>query len=184
MMGETSGLSWLDGKTWEQVTREERYFCAELFFAIRQDADARRFVQFLNGEAQRPIQGENWNPAYEVCFYRDIGKPKFSRKRTFDLALFSDDAIILIEAKAHQPFKRKQLKRLDGDRKKVAECTGVSEERIFLVGLVSSKYSPGTETQIHFDLMTTWRDLASRFADNDRSKRIFSRTDEIYQKAA
>lgn len=180
--GEPSGLSWLGGKTWGQVTREERHFCAELFYAIRQDDG--RFVRLLNSKAGRPIPETNWEPAYEICFYRDIGKPEFSQKRTFDLALFSDDAIILIEAKAHQGFDGDQLKRLDLDRKNVAECTGVSEEMIFLVGIISSKYNPRPKTQEHFDLMTTWRDLASCYADNDRVKRICCRADEIYRESA
>ena len=208
MMSKTNRLSWLCGKTWEQVTREERYFCAELFHAIRQDAC--QFVKFLNdkaerpGKEKRPEQGkdipekENWKAAYEICFYRDIrkwaerkgeSKPKFSPKRTFDLALFSDDAIILIEAKAHQPFEGKQLKQLDGDRKNVAACTGVSEEMIFLVGLVSCKYRPMPKTKERFDRMTRWSHLASFYADNDRLackdrdrlKRICCRANEIYR---
>ena len=198
MRTETNGLSWLGGKTWEQVTREERYFCAELFCAI--DRDPAAFVEFLNDEdkttrpakKERPKQGEaipkkeNWEAAYEICFYRDIrkgdeSKPKFSPKRTFDLALFSDDAIILIEAKAHQSFKGKQLKQLDCDRKKVAACTSVPKEKIFLVGLVSSQYTPMPETQRRFDRMTNWRALASFYKCNARLKRICCRANKIYR---
>ena len=50
-MSEVGGLDWLENrKTWAQVTREERFFCAELFFVIRQDV--RRFVEFLNASAR------------------------------------------------------------------------------------------------------------------------------------
>lgn len=186
MRGETNGLSWLGGKTWKQKTRAERYFCAELFCAIRQDEDG--FVKFLNdkaepcrSEAQLPIKGENWEAAYEACFYRDIGRQEFSQSHAFDLALFSDDAIILIEAKAHQYLSTAQLTVLSGDRNNVAKCTGVDEKMIFLVGLVSSKYSPQRPTKDHFDLMTTWEALASCYADK---KDIFNRANDIYQKAA
>ena len=158
---EASGLCWLGGETWGQVTREERYFCAELFSVIRQDF--RRFVKFLNlpdhkvGKTNRtmhwpiPETETNWDPAYEICFYRDIGfyrKPcgngtipadNFSQKRTFDLALFSNEAIILIEAKVHQGFGGKQLGDLKSDRKNVSKLTKVPEEKIFLVGLISSE---------------------------------------------
>lgn len=195
---EARDLSWLCGKTWGQVTREERYFCAELFFVIREDIrkDNHRFVQFLNREnhwkkAHRPIPKMNWDPAYEVCFYRDIArhyysigkdKPKgdFSQKRTFDLALFSNEAIILIEAKAHQGYTTDQLGWLDCDYKNVRKWVKVREEMIFRVGLISSKYRPVCDTQKHFDLIITWSGLACLYGDDARAKQIFSRADEIY----
>ena len=183
------GLSWLCEKTWEQVTREERYFCAELFFVIQKDN--RRFVQFLREKAhwpipemKRPIPEMNWNPAYEVSFYRDYDsmkdkpKGKFSHWRTFDLALFSNEAIILIEAKAHQGFNGEQLDELVSDRKNVRKLTKVEE--IFLVGLVSSKYKPRATTCERFDLIIRWRDLACWYGDDARAKQIFSRADAIY----
>ena len=188
------GLSWLCEKTWEQVSREERYFCAELFFVIQKDN--RRFVQFLREKAhwpipekKRPIPEMNWNPAYEVSFYRDIAKARkdsenpFTQQRSFqqhafDLALFSNEAIILIEAKAHQRFTGRQLKWLDSDRENVRKLTKVEE--IFLVGLISSKYWPEPPTRKHFDLIIRWRDLACWYGDDARAKPIFSRADVIF----
>ncbi len=198
---EASGPCWLNEKTWGQVTREERYFCAELFSVIRQDF--RRFVKFLNlpdhkvGKTNRTMHWPiletetNWDPAYEICFYRDIGfyrnsgkngtipAGEFSQKRTFDLALFSNEAIILIEAKVHQGFDGKQLGHLNSDRRNVSKWTKVPEEKIFLVGLISSEYHPRCKTQKHFDLIITWSGLACWYGDDHRAKQIFSRANSV-----
>src|SRR4051812_14610995 len=105
------GLSYFGHKTWAEITREERVFCAELYQVIR--ADPRRFTQFLNRVTDLVLIPEVfWDVGYEVCFYRDVldhrGEAKrgsgYSLKRTFDLCLFSEDVIVVIEAKAHQLF--------------------------------------------------------------------------------
>lgn len=185
-MSEASGLSWLEGRTWAEVTREERFFCAELFFVIRQDVPA--FVQFLDQEehwVKRTGRGvnsleinANWDPAYEACFYRDMGRLDVSRKRTFDLALFSDKTIILIEAKAHQGFDNKQLKSMARDRDEVAKLTGHAE--VLVAGIMSSGYKPKPETRTQFDLVVTWNDLARRYGTNEPVKRAFDRADGVY----
>jgi hypothetical protein len=65
-----------------------------------------------------------WDIAYEACFYRDFlhrfapkRKREFSTKRTFDLALFGNDGIIVIEAKAAEVFTADQARSFlrDGD---------------------------------------------------------------------
>lgn len=200
-MSEVGGLDWLENrKTWAQVTREERFFCAELFFVIRQDV--RRFVEFLNASARTSrvrkwakLDPEvAWEPAYEACFYRDLkhdsrriwvmGEESRSLlKRTFDLALFSSEAIILIEAKSHQGFDNKQLESIDDDRKNVARWTHKTDGRspkFLVVGLASSKYTPKSETRNHFDLMVAWNDLACLYGDDDRARRLFCRANDIY----
>ena len=101
---------YFDGLSWNNITREERAFCAELFFCIRKNPES--FVRFLFNEACLPsVLPGPWDTAYEVCLYRDFlhrfapeQKQEFSPKRTFDIALFSDEAIIIIEAKAAQIF--------------------------------------------------------------------------------
>jgi hypothetical protein len=40
------GFSYLGNKRWNEITRDERYFCAELFFDIKQDVN--QFVKWLN----------------------------------------------------------------------------------------------------------------------------------------
>ena len=201
-MGEANGLDWLeDGKTWAQVTREERFFCAELFFSIRQDV--RRFIRFLNASARTVGAGKwavldpeiDYEPTYEACFYRDlkhqdpriwlVGEVESRRllKRTFDLALFSNEAIILVEAKAHQSFDTKQLKSIDDDRTSIAGFVQRRTRRnvkLLVVGLTSSKYTPKPDTRSHFDLMVTWGDLVRLYGDDDRASRIFQRANDIY----
>ena len=109
------GLTYLNGNSWAQVSREERFFCAQLFNLIQSD-DIKGFIQYLNSNHSLSLdECANWEIAYEVCFYRDLWQHRrrsgtlFSPKRTFDLCLFSDSAIIVIEAKAHQEFDANQL---------------------------------------------------------------------------
>ena len=196
------GLKWLQGETWSKITREERYFCAELFAVIQDDVC--KFVDFLNRKGQwirtgmSPIpRAFHWEPAYEACFYRDVAKQRgrargrrprrcapsrADQKRTFDLALFSNEAIVLIEAKAQQGFLQEQLNSLDEDRDNIAKWTGIEKRKVHVVGLISSEYQPKRTTRKHFDLMTTWRDLACCYSDNVRAREIFCRADKLYRK--
>jgi hypothetical protein len=119
-----------NGKTWKEITREERYFCAELYFQIRSRPN--EFIRWLHDEVKLPCISEEdlkiqWEAGFEVCFYRDYIHSlthkglksirevnqkhgnDFSEKRTFDLCLLSDKKIIIIEAKAQQPFDGEQV---------------------------------------------------------------------------
>lgn len=107
-----------------------------------------------------------WEIAYETCFYRDIlksyghgVKEKLVQlslnkniggdsvnliKRTFDLTLFSEDTIVIIEAKAAQGLSTKQFKEFEVDEKLIK---GVFEElkikkapRIIFIILASQSY--------------------------------------------
>jgi hypothetical protein len=58
------------GKPWSEITREEIYFCAELFFEIRKGV--KKFIQFLNINPSFNLnKDEEWEVGFEVCFYRD-----------------------------------------------------------------------------------------------------------------
>ena len=190
-MSEASGLSWLEGRTWAEVTREERFFCAELFFVIR--GDVSRFVHFLaqkehwvegTGREVLPLDSEaRWDPAYEACFYRDMKRPDVSKKRTFDLALFSEKTVILIEAKAHQGFDNKQLRSIKKlDRVEVPKLT--RHAQVLVAGITSSKYTPKPDTRTYFDLMVTWNDLAQWYCDDERARCTFGRANKIYRDTA
>ena len=103
-----------------------------------------------------------WEPAYEACFYRDLwylkgrAGPLFSPKRTFDLCLFSEQAILIVEAKAQQSFDRDQLSSFAADRDKVKELTGVAT---YVVGLASSACPTTIGCDDVFDgPLLTWRD--------------------------
>ena len=109
-------------KTWLEITREERYFCAELFFEIRKDI--KKFIQFLNQYTKLNLDlDQEWEIGYEVCFYRDylfdkgigVKSSTYHDKRTFYLCLFSNTHIIVIEAKVDQSFYPKQLESLKND---------------------------------------------------------------------
>ena len=108
------GFSYLDGKRWAQVTREERFFCAHLFGLLDEDSEMQKMLSYINDRTGIALPRDvEWELAFEVCFYRDLRhleKNKgelHSPKRTFDLCLFSEGAIVILEAKAQQDFEAK-----------------------------------------------------------------------------
>ena len=129
-------MNYFKGKSWKSITREERLFCAYLYFDIKKDTA--KFIDWLTKHLDIELKRDNnWEAGYEVCFYRDfieefgeeygLCKSKYPRKRTFDLCLFGDDEIIIIEAKAFTGFELKQLKDFKEDReylKKLFELIG------------------------------------------------------------
>lgn len=112
------GFDYLDKKNWIDITREERFFCAYLYFDIKKDVN--NFINWLNENTLDPKYNDKkihlgldvkqeWDVGFEVCFYRDYKhqnresvQKDYSPKRTFDLCLFSPDTIIIIEAKVQQ----------------------------------------------------------------------------------
>ena len=186
MLGRNSGLSWLNNKHWSEITREERYFCAELYCVVRDDPD--KFIRFLHEKYPDSIEiSLNWQIAYEVCFYRDwmhmhdasdiVPDRRLSKKRTFDLALFSDSQIILIEAKAHQGFTSEEVERFPDDKVAIQTCTGVPS--IHTAAITSSKYNPRSSTLTNFTLVPPihWYSLAKLY---HQCSQIFRRADDIY----
>ena len=186
------GLSWLGNRQWWEVTREERYFCAELYCAVKENIS--KFIAFLDSKYPRKINmNSNWKVGYEVCFYRDWAKmyPEKSRivqaerdrplskKRTFDLALFSNSQAILFEAKAQQCFTAKQAEEFESYRELFRLCTGVAE--VHTAAIISSKYTPRDTTTKYFSLnnpLISWEMLACLF---DSKSQIFRRADSIYR---
>jgi hypothetical protein len=182
------GLKYLNGKTWAEVTRDERFFCQHLYSRIQQKG-VPEFIDALNRIAglQLPRDVE-WEPGFEVCFYRDFRKhmdksvEPHSNKRTFDLCLFSEDHIVIIEAKAQQGFEGdpRQVKALKNDKKWVRELTEV--EHVFVIALASSQYL-GEPKRKHLDSPfdgepITWKELAEHFDGDD----VLRRADNIYEK--
>jgi len=174
------GLRYLDGKSWAQVTREERLFCLQLYCRIR-ERGAQGFIEFLNSRIDARLDlAANWELAYEACFYRDLRHHRgrkgamISPKRTFDLALLSDDTIVVIEAKANQEFAPDQLKDFALDAERLRSATAV--ERVLLVGIASSRYVPPQCVRDCFGAsMLAWRELAVLYDDE-----LLHRADEIY----
>ncbi len=120
------GIDYLKNNSWSQITREERYFCAHLFFLIRNDL--RKFLEWFKTNHYNDMDlDKSWEIGYEVCFYRDyvnhfkpegksIRKTEFPQKRTFDLALFANDELIIFEAKVHEDFDTKQVNSIIDDK--------------------------------------------------------------------
>ena len=185
------GLSWLGNRKWWEVTREERYFCAELYWAVKEDLS--KFIAFLDSKYPRKINTDSvWQVGYEVCFFRDWAKiypeksqnvqagsdQALSKKRTFDLALFSNSQVILFEAKAQQYFTAKQAKEFESYRELFRRCTGVTE--VHTAAIISSKYTPRDTITKCFSLnpLISWEKLACLF---DSKYQIFRRADSIYR---
>lgn len=150
-----------NNKNWAEITREERYFCAELFYAlkdplVKQNFVAKTLIQGLNLPIEITAPAEI---GYEVCFYRDywdyfrrgklpditpLPKKRFSPKRTFDLCVFLPKAIIIIEAKVQEGFKNKQLgefqKDLAGVEALIKETAVGEAPKVYLVGLAAAAY--------------------------------------------
>jgi hypothetical protein len=176
------GLRYFAGKSWSEITREERVFCLHLYLRAR-DFGPNRFVQYFNDHlGLRANPDANWEIAYEVCLYRDLWHHRgrqgslFSPKRTFDLCLFSDDHIIVIEAKAQQPFDDEQVRVFARDKAQIVRETGVA--RASLLGVGSSRCAIPATIQASFDApIMTWRELARVFDDDA----ILYRADDVYE---
>ena len=186
-------FSYLGGKKWKEISREERLFCAELYFQYR--ANPYKLVEILKkywpmgaslertdrGNDLMPNLDIDWEFAYEVCLYRDVLKAQdkgikateYSIKRTFDLCLFSNEQIIVIEAKANQHFDNKQLLAFDDDVKHIKTLFGLNQYfPVYLVCIKSSHYQPNPETRGHFDLILDWKNFDGE---------LFQRADDIYK---
>ena len=198
---------------WDNITRDERYFCSVLFHnlkfnqrsmlsLIKDGINNKKYnIEKLSKKNKeklnflKNIELKRFDIGFEVCFYRDMlylykdkrkeyetknGKIKLPYKRTFDLALFSEDTIIIIEAKAQQGFDTKQLEDFKKDKKRIKKLFRIIKKKrpkVYIVGLHSSHYSPKTESKKYFDSLINWNDIAQKYPD---SKELFGRANDIY----
>ena len=176
------GFTYFNDKRWSQITRDERFFCQRLYELIRKDSPE-RFISYLHDKRglDIPMEGE-WEVGYEVCFYRDLWQHRgrkdllFSPKRTFDLCLFGENAIVIIEAKAATGFDPNQNAVFAKDTDEVMRLTGVDTVR--LMGLCSSKYTPDDAISAVFNgPIITWREMATRYGDDE----VLLRADDVYE---
>lgn len=177
------GIRYLKGLSWAEVTREERFFCARLHNLV-ETRGVLSFIGYLNEKENINLDAKaNWEMAYEACFYRDLWQlhkkngELYSPKRTFDLCLLSDDAIVVIEAKAQQGFDPLQVQEFVNDKEQLKKATSVSQ--VLLVGLVSSKYVDDMpeDIKLEFDGILTWAEMAAAY-HNDA---ILRRADTVYE---
>lgn len=121
------GIWYLRNSPWSSWTRDERYFCSVLYEHASQDPGD--FAAWLNATSGLGLSTDgDWDLGYEVCFYRDFcwqsgGKSASKRdlpaKRTFDLCLFGEQAIIVIEAKVCEGFSSDQNDEFGRDAKRI-----------------------------------------------------------------
>ncbi len=180
-------LSYLQSKPWWQISRDERFFCAELYREIH--AAPVRFIHWLGANTPLTLDSTaNWEVSVEVCFYRDFLtafrpklRQKYSPKRTFDLCLFSEHQIVIIEAKAHQEMRPKDADTAKRDVELMCKLLGGTVD-IFLLALVASEYARNHERRSrkrpldHFNAVITWKQLQELFG-NCR----FARADKLYK---
>lgn len=195
------GLSYLDGEKWEDITREERFFCMHLYRTVQERGvvDFVRLVKALSCAGLNP--DSNWEIGVEVCFYRDFRHFRMkkikdenvklqSSKRTFDLCLFSDDTIVIIEAKCAETFKPDQLRDFKADLDRFeglsAECPELKGVKIIVLGLAAKKYVTElavnnlSEIEEYFTANTsimTWEDIGEYYSDP-----LLTRGGEIFDK--
>jgi hypothetical protein len=140
-----ANIDFFGNKKWMEISREERMFCAYLYFDIL-DKGIKNFIEQINklpstvksfNNSLELDTSEDWDIGYEVCFYRDLlfsnklaikevnaerlkkGEIEFPIKRTFDLCLFSKDEIIIIEAKAQGKLEDKQCENFNKDKENI-----------------------------------------------------------------
>jgi hypothetical protein len=161
---------------WSDNSREERYFTAVLFQALLTDVGPfwnrlRPLLKIAEGVAVVDI-------GYEVCMLRDLAHAKHIdrvtalEKQTFDLVLtLSNDALVLIEAKAHQGFSTSQIENMIRAGEILIQNRGLGVTDVYLAGIHSSRYSPLT-VRSRFPTMklVTWNQLADK---NNRGQTTF-----------
>ena len=179
-------LLYIDKKTWKDITREERFFCSHLYHSIINRE--KEFIEWLNKIPTLQLNpNSNWEIGYEVCFYRDLIKhwkdqgktipneKQYSPKRTFDLCLFSNDHVVIIEAKAQQGFHGNQLKKFEKDRADIKKLLEKENLIVSVVLLHSSEYKP-RDKRIKNSPRFTWKNIYNSFEKND----LFEKADGLY----
>ena len=196
---------WPMKEKWSEQTKEERQFCADLYSILRSNREMlSRFVNLLNTKSKKCastweplIVKANWEIGLEVAFYRDYLKVPTKSSRKFDLTLFSDSHLVIIEAKAQSGYERSirckhgdnnppnelpddcELCKFDWDRKTITESIPGIE--VSMIGLCTKHYLTSKRRKVPickcFDAIITWQDLYNEFKEPS-----FERADTIYGK--
>lgn len=154
---------------WSDNTREERYFTAVLFGAIVIEPNPLwTLLRPLLGIAEDVVVTD---VGYEVCMLRDLAHRKLIdrhtplEKQTFDLVLtLSNNALVLIEAKAHQCFSLNQIDNMVKARNILLESEKLGVSQVHLAGIHSAKYNPiNVRTKFNEMALVTWSALAAAY---------------------
>lgn len=188
----SNDISYLGNTSWQELTREERFFTAVLFFELCHELQPFLDLLLQKDILKRPFDGALFEPAFEVCFYRDLfhkyqmnkGKDFFSLKRTFDLALFSEELLIIVEAKANQSFHNSQLISINEEKESIKHfLSGLNDYKcpeILIIALISSNYQPKDSTKNTFDKhLITWNEIAGVYSN---SCEIFHHANDCYKR--
>lgn len=182
-------IPYLKAKKWQQLTRDERFYCFALYSHAAKNPAA--FAEFVIKEARLDCASTGqWDIGVEVCFYRDyrwhqglgVKESEFSEKRTFDLCLFGETDLIIIEAKCDQGFDKRQLKSFAEDVVKLPKLLGGLTPSVHLVALASSKYikrqRPGGTLRSAFgDHVVSWRECSALYEQDP----LLAQADALYR---
>lgn len=168
------GIPYLDDQPWSSWTRDERFFCSVLYSYAQGDAAA--LANWLI--ATTDLSGTSstqWDLGYEVCFYRDYlwhrggetaAAQDLPRKRTYDLCLFGDQDLVIIEAKVCEAFDPSQNREFEEDKSHIARMLGLAAPRVHSVALASSRYFENARpTSVAWACgHLTWAHVADKYA--------------------
>lgn len=182
---------------WLEISRSEVLFCSYLYHSIKDNEN--EFIKWLSenqsDRGKKLIFNKEefeceWEIGYEVCFYRDyllkvnsssVKNSDYSQKRTFDLCLFSEKRIIIIEAKSQDKFKSKDLNNYSKDINNLKSLLGY-EIQVNLLALTSSRYlinqaKFGNSQFLNvFYGFITWKDIYSKYQN-----RVFFNAENCYK---
>lgn len=188
-------IDYLNEQSWTEWSREERLFCAVLYEYARKNPQL--FAKLVISTAKLvdvQIEG-TWDVGYEVCFYRDYfkrrkdGDPaiesaregKYPFKRTFDLCLFGERTIIIIEAKVCEGFSGSQNEAFRQDIAYIRQALRRPELPVYVIALAPGPYlaSPRNQLDSLFAGKLTWHEAAAFVAANYGRERILERADSM-----
>jgi hypothetical protein len=185
------GISYFKGRKWSDLTRDERFFCAILYQHAKEDPA--KFAKWLINRTNLGVSSDGkWDLGYEVCFYRDflwqkndsVRKRKLPQKRTFDLCLFGENTIIVIEAKVFGPFSAPQNEEFKKDTGYIKQLPGLEQIKTYVVALSSSTYFENAKIygrkgtlDVFEKRHITWKQLAA-FYNNDH---LLQQADDLYK---
>ncbi|MEI6143945.1 MAG: hypothetical protein WCP85_32015 [Mariniphaga sp.] len=179
------GFDYLYNKSWKDLSREERYFCIDLFLQLKMNGTESQFINWLinycNLLLAEEFNGKDYEIGIEVCYYRDLifhyELPSAGRfdnkklikgflKRTFDFCIFLPKDIIIIEAKAAKGMTSKQMKEFTIDKEAIKVChkgLNLPQVNVHMIALVSQQYvsRPGfrrgeANVKMNFNEIITW----------------------------
>lgn len=169
-------------KQLSDLTRTEVFFTSSLHYAHQDNQHA--IAKLLSKKLGLPDSLNVTDSCYEVCLFRDLAKAgyitrqsKSLEKQTFDnIFVLSDNSIVLVEAKAQQCFSNSQLNQMKKAREIIMQSS-LPWVQVYLVGIISSRYSPKVETINKFNGIIRWSELSEVFTCY---RKVFDRADSIY----